>query len=351
MRTTLGHLRARLELSSASASTATTATLLVGVLVLQLAMIGSYVGALHAPKARNVPIAIVGPPSAIAPVRDRLARGGILDPRTVATPTGALAMIDDRQVYAALIPGQKTDRLVVAPAASAAVAELLPSALARLEPAGRRLAVQTVKPLPANDPRGISPFYLVVGWLVGGYVGATVLGLARGGVPRTRRWAARRLGALACYAVASGVLGTLLVHDVVGVLEGHTLALAATGTLLVFATGAATAALQAALGIAGTALAILLFVAVGNPASGGPLATELLMPTPWRAVGWLLPPGAGTTLVRNITYFDGNAIGRAAFVLAAYSLVGSLVVLALARRGRATTSLEAEVSAAASIAA
>lgn len=351
MRAKFDRLRSRLELSSASASTATTATLLVGVLLLQLAMIGSYVGALHAPRARNVPIAVVGPSAGTASLRERLARGGMLEPRIATSSAGALGLIDDRAVYGALIPGQSADRLIVAPAASASVAELLPGALAKLEPAGRRLTVQTVKPLPTNDPRGISPFYLVVGWLVGGYIGATVLGLARGGVPRTRRWAVSRLGALAAYAIASGVLGALLVHHVVGVLGGHTLALAATGALLVFATGAATAALQAALGIAGTALAILLFVALGNPASGGPLATELLMPSLWRSVGWLLPPGAGTTLVRNISYFNGNATSRAVLVLVAYSLAGSLVVLALARRRQPTTRLEAEASTAAALAA
>lgn len=328
----LERLRSRLELSSGAATVGLTAVLLVGVLGLELFMIGSYVGGLHEPKARDVPVAVVGPDQATGRLAAALGRGDALDPRLVPDLAAARRAIDEREVYAAIVPGPRGERLLVATAASAAVAELLPAALRRAEPPGRRLTVEDVKPLPSDDPRGLSPFYLVVGWLVGGYLGATILGLARGGAARGRRLALARLGALAAYAVASGVLGALVVQQLVGVLDGSFAALATAGTLVVFATGAATAALQSLLGVVGTALAILLFVALGNPASGGPLASELLMPEPWGAVGPLLPPGAGTTLVRNIAYFDGNAIAGSLWVLAAYAAAGSALVLALAHR-------------------
>lgn len=343
-------LRGRLELSSASASFGLTAVLLVGVLAVELVMIGSYVGALHEPKPRDVPIAIVGPPEVAGPIADRLARAGdALDPRVLPAPAAARRAIDDREVYAALIPGRRSDRLVVAEAASAPVAELLPAALERVEPPGRRLVVERVKRLPSDDPRGLSPFYLIVGWLLGGYVGATVLGLARGGGARTLRLAGLRLAVLGAYALASGVLGTVLVQELVGVLEGSTLALMGAGALMVFATGAATAALQSLLGIAGTALAIVVFVAIGNPASGGPLASELLMPALWRDIGAFLPPGAGTSLVRNIAYFDGNAVGGPLLVLGAYALVGSLIAIGV--RGRSVPASREEAEATAGLAA
>ena len=123
---------------------------------IQLLMIGSYVGALHAPEPRDVPIAVVGPRALTAPALAKLRVGGVLSPRSVPDLEAAQRAIDRREVYAALIPGRSADRLVVAPAASASVAELLPVALRKLEPAGRRLSVQTVKPLPANDPLGLS---------------------------------------------------------------------------------------------------------------------------------------------------------------------------------------------------
>jgi len=49
--------RERLELSSASATPSFSVVLLIGVLGLQLAMIGSYVGALHAPEPRDLAVA------------------------------------------------------------------------------------------------------------------------------------------------------------------------------------------------------------------------------------------------------------------------------------------------------
>lgn len=333
----LAGARGRLELSRGASGTGLTVGLLAGVLVLELVMIGSYVGALHEPRPREVPIAVVGPPAATAPVVAALSRGDALDPRAVPDLAAATDAIENRDVYAALVPGRSADRLLVASAASSSVADVLPPALRQLEPAGRELRVADVKPLPADDARGLSPFYLVVGWLVGGYLAATILGLARGGVAGSRRLALARLGALAAYAGVSGLLGALVVQELVGVLEGDTLALAAAGALVVFATGAATAALQSLLGVAGTALAILLFVALGNPSSGGPLAGELLMPGPWSAIGPLLPPGAGTTLVRDIAYFGGADIAGALLVLGAYALLGSVGVLALAGRVPAAT--------------
>lgn len=307
-------------------------------------MIGSYVGALHAPKPHRIPIAVVAPPAVAPSLAARLGQGEALAPQVTADARVARRAIDTREVYAAFVAGPgSSDRLIVAPTASSAVAEILPPALRRAEPPGRSLTVQTVKPLPADDPRGLSPFYLVVGWLVGGYIAATVLGLARGGSARRRRNAGRRLAVLGVYAVVSGLLGVLVVQQLVGVLDGNTLALAAVGTLRVFATGAATAALQSLLGIAGTALAVLVFVAIGNPASAGPLASELLMPGVFRMVGPLLPPGAGTTLVRNTTYFDANALAGPLLVRASYAAVGSLLVLLTAHRrvGSSTAELQA----------
>jgi hypothetical protein len=110
-------------------------------------------------------------------------------------------------------------------------------------------------------------------------------------------------------------------------------ALAAIGTLVVFATAVAAGALQGAVGIVGTGLAILLFVVLGNPSSGGPYAPEML-PGFWSSIGRLLPPGAGTTLIKNTIYFSANDIGTPLLVLLAYSVAGIGVMLLFARESR-----------------
>ena len=51
----------------------------------------------------------------------------------------------------------------------------------------------------------------------------------------------------------------------------------------------------------------------------------------WSTIGPYLPPGAGTTAVRNTIYFDGNGIGRSLVVLAIYLVVGGVVLLRVRR--------------------
>lgn len=312
---------------------------LLGALVLQLLFIGSYVGALHDPQPHDVPIGVAGPAQATARIAADLRTGGRLDPKVVATEAQARHDIDHRETYGAIVvTSASTARLLTAEAAGPAVATVLAVALPpRLERAGLRTTVRDIKPLPASDPRGLSAFYLVIGWVVGGYLGATILGLARGTAAGTRRLLGARLGALVVYALLSGLLGTLVVEGLIGALSGSWLAVSMVGTLVVLSVGLATAAIQRFLGVIGTALAILLFVIAGNPASGGPFARELL-PSLWATIGGLLPPGAGTDAVRNIVYFDGNAILGPILILVAWAVLSAVVLVAAGPGRRSGTS-------------
>ena len=118
--------------------------------------------------------------------------------------------------------------------------------------------------------------------------------------------------------------------DATGPLRGHFPALALAGILVCFAVGNLAVGLQAALGVLGTGTAILLFVVLGNPSSGGPFSTELL-PGFWRTIGPWLPTGAGVDLIRNIAYFDGHATGRPIVVLLGWMVLGILLAALFAR--------------------
>jgi len=50
----------------------------------------------------------------------------------------------------------------------------------------RTFTVTTIVPLTRNDPEGLAPFYVVIGWVVGGYLVASLLALARGTEPSLR---------------------------------------------------------------------------------------------------------------------------------------------------------------------
>jgi hypothetical protein len=303
------------------------AALMLAVLVVQLAFIGSYIGAFHSPKPQRIPIAVVypGPADKVIDGLNGLP-GRPLRARQVPDEATARAQIEHRQVYGALVMTGTAayDRLLVASAAGAPVAQALTQVLTQVEKAQKHdLVTVDVKPALLGDARGLSGFYLALGWVVGGYLVAIAVSTSKGARPANRHRAVIRLGALAVYAAVSGALGTVLAHTLFGPLS---LELAGFGALLVFAAGAFTMALQALFGFVGMGLAVLLFVVLGNPSAGGAYPAPLLPPF-WRAIGPWLPPGAGTDAIRGIAYFHGIGVHRATLVLGGYAIAGVLGTL------------------------
>ncbi|MGY1858547.1 DUF3533 domain-containing protein [Modestobacter sp. SYSU DS0290] len=316
------------------------AVLVVGVLLLQLGFVLSYVGAFHAPTPREVPLAVVAPAGAPAGTAESMATrldgldGDPLDARAVADEGRARLLLRDREVDGVLLLGSGAeDTLLVAGAEGGAVSSALTEVLSAVDAAQQRtLTVDDVVPAADGDARGLSAFYLAVGWVVGGYLVASIIGVSAGSRPLTRARGLVRLGALALYAVVSGVGGAVITGPVLDVFDGHLLTLSAFGALLVFAVGAFTMALQVWTGLIGIGLAILLFVVLGNPSAGGAYPAPLLPPF-WAAIGPWLPPGAGTSAVRGIVYFGGAGAGQACLVLAGYAAVGLVAtVLGSGRR-------------------
>jgi hypothetical protein len=217
--------------------------------------------------------------------------------------------------------------LLVASGGGVSVSGAVQTVLTGVETAEQRtLVVEDLVPLQSGDGRGLSGFYLVIGWIVGGYLVAALLGVSAGARPATTRRAIFRLGALAPYAVLSGLGGAIIVGPVLGALTGHFAAIWAVGTLLVFAAGAVTMAFQVLFGVLGIGLTVLVFVILGNPTAGGAYQSQLLPPF-WRALGEGLPNGAGTDTIRRIVYFGGAGIGAPLAVITAWAVVGTVVAI------------------------
>ena len=320
-----------------SGLTARNAALVVAILGIQLGFIASYLGAFHNPSPHRVPLAVVAPAGTpqeqARQAVDRLNAipGAPLSAHLVRDEEAARDELARRRIYGAFLPTvQGPDRLFVDSAASASVSQVLIEVFGKVERAERhQLTVVDVIPAGAGDARGLSAFYLAVGWMLGGYLVATGLSISRSARPPHPPAAVVRLGAVALYAVASGILGAVVTISILGVFSGHLLALAALGALLVFATGAFAMALQAWAGVVGVGLTVVLLVVLGNPSAGGAYAWPLLPPF-WRAIGPWLPPGAGTTLVRGVIYFHGRGMAGPALVLAGYAVAGTLATLAAA---------------------
>jgi hypothetical protein len=329
-----------------AATPKTVALVLIPALVLTLAFAFSYVGAFHDPTPHAVPVAVVGPPTVAAQL-DRLP-GDPLDARQASSRRAALSDIDDREVYGAYEAA--TNRLFVASAANRATAIALEATFNRVAAAQRRPAVRVtdVKPLPPKDSNGTAVFYGMIAWVFGGYIASTLIGLI--GSPRSpsRRRAAARIGALAAHGIVAGILSVVLLRACFGVFSGHVVALCAIAALTIFASGAASAGIQAAAGPAGTGLVILVFVILGNAASGGPFARPLL-PGLWRTVGGVLPPGASVDLARSALFFDGARITGPILVLVGWAALGTALALALGGRIMDPVDVEARAAAGAAV--
>ena len=318
------------------------AIVLLPALVLMLAFAFFYVGAFHEPTPHHVPVAAVGPP-AVAAQLNRLP-GDPLDARQVSSRSDALSQIDDREVYGAYEAA--TNRLFVASAANRATAVALEATFNRAAAAQGLPAVRVtdVKPLPLSDPNGTAAFYAVIAWVFGGYIGATLIGLIGSARSSSRRRAGARIGALAGFAIVAAILSVIMLRASFGTFSGHVIAICAIGALTIFASAAATAGIQAAAGPAGTGLVILVFVILGNSASGGPFARPLL-PGLWRTIGGVLPPGASVDLARSALFFDGARIAGPILVLVTWAALGT--ALALAFGGRMMNPADTEAAAAA----
>jgi hypothetical protein len=305
----------------------------IGVLLIEAAFIASYIGGLHAPTPKDVPIAAVGTTTQIAQLESKLGPAAtIVSLKTESTRAEAITAIDDRRADGGYVVA--TGELLVASGRGPALTAVLTPVFSTVaSKTGATLKTTDIAPLPAQDSRGLVTFYLVIGWIVGGYLLAAVLGLVGGMTPKGFKAALLRILTVAGFAVASGISGAAIVDSGFGYATGHFWPLSGIGALLVFSVGIVTVALESILGLVGTAVAILLFVVAGNPSAGGPWPLDM-SPRPWRQVGPYLPNGAGVTSSRQILFFGSHALSMPLIVLGAYGAAGILFTFVLVRRGR-----------------
>jgi hypothetical protein len=306
-----------------------------GVLMIQLLFILSYVGAFHAVKPQQIPVAVAAPAQVAAQVTPQVAAGlnGIagqpVHATSVASPAAAQAQVRGGQAAAALVvnPAGSNDTLLVASGGGASLETSVTQVVTAADAAQHRtVTVRDIVPLQQGDARGLTGFYLVVGWLVGGYLAAALLGMVRGARPANTRRAIIRLLALVPYAVASGLGGAFIVDQGLGALTGHFLALWGVGALLVYTASAVTIAFQELAGVLGVGLTVLLFVVAGNPSAGGAYQPALLPPF-WRAISYALPNGAATDAIRHIVYFGSQGITGHLLVICGWLAAGVSVAL------------------------
>jgi hypothetical protein len=295
----------------------------LGVLLAVFALVSSNVAANHSPKPHSLPIGIVGTPAVADAARAELARAvpGAYDVRAYRSLTAARTAVLHRSIYGAFQPAP-APVLLVASAASPPVAVVLQRTFTKVAGrSGRAPTVHDLVPLPSSDSSGATSFSVVLSLILAGLAGTSLVYA----FTRHRPEAARVL-VTAAIALGAGLVTALVTNVLVGAYPGHFLSVWGVATLFVLAIGLPIAAFQVIFGIAGTAIGWILFLVIGNPASGGSSAPELL-PGFWRALSQLLPPGAGVTSLRDVVYFNGHGSAHALIVLAVYAAVGASVAL------------------------
>ena len=306
------------------------AGVVVGVAVASALLVTCFVTAGHAPALHGVQVATVAPDSVRTLLQQGLDRAvpGAIDLVPSPGPGTARAAVTDRAAYAAFVVTPSGGTLSVARAASAPVAAALEAAFTHaLAATHRSLTVVDLRPLPAGDPQGVSSLLTVIPLSIASLAAAVVLWLVdrdlSGGI---------RLALLLLYAVVAGLLAGL-VGATSGAFAGHGWTVALGGGALALAVSWFTAGALRLLGPAGAGLSGVLVIALGFPSSGGATAPQML-PTVWRTLSPLLPPGAAVPLLRNLVYFDGHAIGGPLLTLGVFALLGLVGCLVPRRSDR-----------------
>jgi hypothetical protein len=279
----------------------------------------------HHPRPHDVRIAVAAPPAVRAHLAAGLERAqpGGFDVVGVASAQAATRSVRSQSTAGALIvPASGPTTIVTAGAEGLTQKQALTNALTAASAAMHRAAKPLdVAPLPPGDSTGLSSFVFGLGLLlpsVIGSIGIFLLGM------RFRVW--WRVAAATLFALLAAVGGVLALDTILGALTGAGATLIGIGFLGALSFVLFIAALQAVVGLPGTALAAIAFVFVGNAVSGGTVPIGFL-PGGFRQIAPWLPNNALIRGVRDVVYFNGHDLGHPLLVLALWPAV-ALVILA-----------------------
>ncbi|MGK5533888.1 ABC transporter permease [Streptomyces sp. URMC 129] len=272
---------------------------------------------------RDLPIGLVGPAEQTQQVEQRLEQDGAFEVDLYGSQDEATAAIEDRDIYGALLLAPDGVTVLQASAASSAVAQTVSRAGTELAAqfGGEQTLPQTVDVMPADadDPTGAGFNSSVLPLVLTGVLCSIIIsGLSRPG------WT--QLGGLVGACALAGLTGGLIIQTWLDIVGGSWLANASVMTLIVLAIATMSAGMGAVMGRSGVVLVSLVMVFVGNPFSAVSSAPEML-PEPAGWVGQMLPPGAGGSLLRSTSFFDGAASAGPLAVLLCWTTLGAACVV------------------------
>jgi hypothetical protein len=301
------------------------ATLLLP-LYLSVAFATNYIGALHAPKPHHVKVAIVGAPAGTAPLAHELSLTppNGFDVSQVVSVSQARRLVDERQVAGAYVLTARPPTIIVATAASASLASFVEATFRPVAAAqDRPLAIDDVRPLPANNPSGAPSYFFIIICTLAGFLTVAALGLVAPTLPEYHRFAV-----VAAASLLAPIIGYLIGGPGYGTFSasfGTIIAMLGLGALYAFAVATATRLLQLGLGPSGTLAASLLFIFLNIPSTGGSVAPQLL-PGFWRFLNHFWLGAAALDANRNAVYFSGAGVATDVLKMLAWPAACAVVV-------------------------
>jgi hypothetical protein len=318
---------------SASSTRRATVMLILVPMVIGVVMAFLFVwlfgAALHQPQPHDLLIGVVGPADVLEKVAGGLEKNapGAFEVSGYASAEEARSAIQDREIVGAVVVGSGQPVIMVASAAGEPTSKAVSGALTAVAEAfGQSATVVDVQPLPASDPRGLVPFFLVMGVSISAFI-FEVLSRTMGGPFRLRSGTVSMI----VFAVLDGLFASLAVGIVLGFDSNYWL-LAGACALLALAVAATTAACIGLFGKAGIGLAAIILILLSNASSGSVLGAAFL-PQPFRWLSPVLPAGAALESARSILYFEEAGLGWSLGALALW-IAGSFLVLAFVATAR-----------------
>jgi len=316
---------------------------------------------------QNLPVGISGPDEAVSAVEDKLAEQ---DPApfvlsTVDDRDDAVNQIESRELYGAILLGDKPEVLIATAASpvaaqalrgvatqlqaqidgaaktaltdqlTAIVGALKAGQLPQLPPAASdgaapeipTVTVTDLVPLADGDKTGAGLAASVFPMVLGGMLGGILLTLLVQGV-------VRRLVGLVVFGIAAGALIALVMQTWFGILTGDWLLNAAVLGLGVTATSALIVGLAALIGPPGIAVGAVITMFIANPIAGAATPPQFL-PEPWGAIGQFFVPGASANLLRSVMYFPDAPTAPQWIILGCWFVGGVFLALVGHYRTRA----------------
>jgi nucleotide-binding universal stress UspA family protein len=273
--------------------------------------------AFHAPRPHDLPVGIVGSAAVTGRIEHALdsAIPGAFDWRGYPSDASARTGTTQREVDGALIASGPNLRLLVAQGGGSAPANFLTQAFGTVAArSGHPLAVTDVVPPLPGDTMAFSSFFIVLGVLIpslaAGSGSALAFRRARPGLAVATPVAVAVVIGVVSAAVADGIAGLGNYAAIAGIVALFSLAVAAPTALL--------SRIRPPL----VTLAVLVFIVVGIPDSGGPGNLNSFGPAFLRVFDSVLPLGVASSVIRNVVYFGGHATALHLWVLASWALAG-----------------------------